>query len=75
MDEQDKILSDVALEETKDEYADEWWCTECEMGPMAEKEDKCTRCGARSGKIYDNDADGWEDEDEMEGVEEINYDY
>ena len=75
MDEQDKILSDVVSEETKDEYADEWWCTECEMGPMAEKEDKCTRCGARSGKIYDNDADGWEDEDEMEGVEEINYDY
>ena len=71
MDDWDKILNDVALEETKEEYADEWWCTECEMGPMAEKEDKCTRCGARSGKIYDNDSDGWEDEDEMEGVEEI----
>ena len=36
MDEWDKILSDVALEETKDEFHDEWWCMVCEHGPMTE---------------------------------------
>ena len=40
MDDWDKILSDVALEETKDEFQDEWWCRQCEHGPMNEKDDK-----------------------------------
>ena len=71
MDDWDKILNDVALEETKDEYADEWWCIECEHGPMTEKDDKCSRCGAKSGKVYDSDSDGWEDEDIESEVEEI----
>ena len=71
MDEWDKILNDVALEETKDEYADEWFCMECEHGPMTEKEDKCSRCGAKSGKVYNDDSDGWEDEDIESEVEEI----
>ena len=71
MDEWDKILSDVALEETKDELHDEWWCIECEHGPMTEKEDKCSRCGTKSGKVYNNDSDGWEDEDIESEVEEI----
>ena len=71
MDDWDKILSDVALEETKDEFHDEWWCTECEHGPMTEKEDKCSRCGTKSGKVYNNDSDGWEDEDIESEVEEI----
>ena len=71
MDDWDKILNDVALEETKEEYADEWWCIECEHGPMTEKEDKCSRCGAKSGKVYNNDSDGWEDEDIESEVEEI----
>ena len=71
MDDWDKILNDVVLEETKDEYADEWWCNQCEHGPMTEKESKCSRCGARSGKIYDNDSDGWEDENIESEVEEI----
>jgi len=71
MDEWDKILNDVALEETKDEYADEWFCLECEHGPMTEKEDKCSRCGAKSGKVYNDDSDGWEDEDIESEVEEI----
>ena len=71
MDDWDKILSDVALEETKDEFQDEWWCIECEHGPMTEKEDKCSRCGTKSGKVYNNDSDGWEDEDIEAEVEEI----
>ena len=61
----DKILSDVALEEEKLDSLDnqeEWWCTDCEHGPMIEKETKCSRCGAKSGKTYqDEEMDGWED--------------
>ena len=39
---------------------------------MAEKEIKCSRCGARSGKVYDEETmDGWEDEDIESEVEEI----
>jgi hypothetical protein len=38
---------------------------------MSEKEPKCSRCGAKSGKIYDNSSDGWEDEDVEAEVEEI----
>ena len=71
MDEWDKILNDVALDETKEEYADEWFCSECEHGPMNEKDDKCTRCGTKSGKVYNNESDGWEDEDIESEVEEI----
>ena len=67
----DKILSDVTLEEEKLESED-WWCMDCEHGPMAEKENKCSRCGARSGKVYDEEhMDGWEDEDIESEVEEI----
>ena len=71
MDDWDKILNNVELDETKEEYADEWFCSECEHGPMIEKEDKCSRCGAKSGKVYNDDSDGWEDEDIESEVEEI----
>ncbi len=50
---------------------DEWWCIECEHGPMAEKEDRCSRCGAKSGKVYNNDSDGWEEPEVEDEVEEI----
>tara|TARA_Y100001970_G_scaffold75346_1_gene95473 strand:- start:1583 stop:1795 length:213 start_codon:yes stop_codon:yes gene_type:complete len=69
MDDLDQILSDVALEEDNHEL--DWWCSDCEHGPMTEKEHKCSRCGAKSGKVYDNDSDGWEDEDVEAEVEEI----
>ena len=71
MDDLDKILSDVALEEEK-QQVEEWWCEDCEHGPMTEKEDKCSRCGARNGKVYhDEELTGWEDEDIESEVEEI----
>ena len=39
---------------------------------MTEKENKCSRCGAKSGKTYqDEEMDGWEDEDIEAEVEEI----
>ena len=70
MDDLDKILSDVALDEEK--QSEDWWCQDCEHGPMTEKENKCSRCGAKSGKAYnDEEMDGWEDEDIESEVEEI----
>ena len=66
----DKILSDVDLEEEKD-HADDWWCSSCEHGPMTEKESKCSRCGTNNGKVYNEEPTGWEDEDIEAEVEEI----
>ena len=74
MDELDKILNDVAIEEERlsVEENEDWYCQECEHGPMMEKEDKCSRCGAKSGKTYqDEEMTGWEDEDIESEVEEI----
>jgi hypothetical protein len=42
---------------------------------MTEKDDKCTRCGAKTGKVYNNESDGWEDPDIEAEVGEIDYDY
>ena len=67
MDDWDKILDNVELDETKEEYADEWFCSECEHGPMNEKDDKCTRCGEKNSQYHD----GWNDEDIESEVEEI----
>ena len=75
MDELDNILSNIDLEEekneVKEEYVDDWYCQDCEHGPMTEKDDECTRCGAKNSQFGDDEITGWEDEDEMEGVEEI----
>ena len=70
LDDWDKIICDVNLEE-ETEYADDWWCSLCEHGPMTEKETKCSRCGIKNGKVYDEEPTGWEDEDIESEVEEI----
>ena len=75
MDDLDNILSNIDLEEekneVKDEYVDDWYCMDCEHGPMNEADDECTRCGAKNSQFVDKEITGWEDEDEIEGVEEI----
>ena len=75
MDDLDNILSNIDLEEekneVKEEYVDDWYCMDCEHGPMNEADDECTRCGAKNSQFVDKEITGWEDEDEMEGVEEI----
>jgi hypothetical protein len=38
---------------------------------MTEKDHKCSRCGAKNGKVYNDESDGWEDEDVEAEVEEI----
>ncbi len=75
MDEIDNILSNIDLEEEKNElkedYVDDWFCQECEHGPMEEKDDKCTRCGAKNSQYAEEELTGWEDEDIESEVEEI----
>ena len=69
----DKILDTLDQEdENKDiEYADDWYCMDCEHGPMDEKDDKCTRCGKKNSQYVDEEITGWEDEDIESEVEEI----
>ena len=72
----DEILSEINLEEektqVKEDYADEWWCMDCEHGPMDEKDDKCSRCGTKNSQYQsDEEITGWEDEDVESEVEEI----
>ena len=75
MDRLDEILSSIDLEEEKteikEEYVDDWYCQDCEHGPMTESDSHCTRCGCKNGEPYAGEETGWEEEDEMEGVEEI----
>jgi len=74
MDRLNEILSNIDLEEEKDEikeeYVDDWYCQDCEHGPMTEGDTHCSRCGCKNGEAYAEET-GWEEEDEMEGVEEI----
>ena len=60
---------------TKDEFQDEWWCRECEYGPMEEKDNKCHRSGAKNNQYFKDEVDGWEDPDIDKEVEEIDYGY
>jgi len=76
MDELDNILSNIDLEEekneVKEEYVDDWYCMDCEHGPMNESDDKCTRCGAKNSQYHgEEEITGWEDEDIESEVEEI----
>ena len=49
-----------------------WWCTDCEHGPMDEKDDKCSRCGTKNSQYQsEEEMTGWEDEDIESEVEEI----
>ena len=76
MDELDKILDSINLEEEKlemeDEFVDDWYCMDCEHGPMTESDSHCTRCGVKNGNAHPGEEmTGWEEEDEMAGIEEI----
>ena len=73
IDELDNILTSIDLEEEKlDTEEKDWYCEECEHGPMMDKDTRCTRCGAKPGKTYqEEELTGWEDEDIESEVEEI----
>jgi|TARA_B100000424_G_scaffold263794_1_gene251474 uncharacterized paraquat-inducible protein A len=72
----DKILDTLDQEdENKDiEYADDWYCMECDYGPMNDEHDKCGRCGEPHPTMKKRDTtneDGWEDENIEAELEEI----
>jgi uncharacterized paraquat-inducible protein A len=68
----DNILSNIDLEEQKMETEEkDWYCKDCEHGPMMDNDTNCTRCGAKHGAHQDEEMTGWEDEDIEAEVEEI----
>ena len=71
MDDLDNILSSIDLEEDKLETEEkDWYCGDCEHGPMMDGDTHCSRCGTKHGH-HEEEMTGWEEEDEMEVVEEI----
>jgi len=74
MDELDHILTNIDLEEELTETEDtakDWYCGDCEHGPMMDNDTHCTRCGAKHSSHQQEEMTGWEDEDIESEVEEI----
>ena len=74
IDDLDNIMNTIDLEEEIEDTEDtakDWYCTDCEHGPMMDTETNCSRCGAKHGKHYHEEMTGWEDEDIESEVEEI----
>jgi uncharacterized paraquat-inducible protein A len=75
MDRLTEILSEIDLEEQKreieDDIAEDWYCDDCEHGPMEPKETHCSRCGMKHRYNQDDEITGWEDADIESEVEEI----
>ena len=72
MEDLDNILSNIDLEEDKLETEEkDWYCGDCEHGPMMDNDTHCSRCGAKHGTHKDEEMTGWEDEDIEAEVEEI----
>ena len=73
MDDLDNILTNIDLEEDKIETeVEDWYCDDCEHGPMMTSESHCTRCGAKHRfHKKEEEITGWEDEDIESEVEEI----
>ena len=50
MDDLDNILTNIDLEEDKLETEEkDWYCGDCEHGPMMDNDTHCSRCGAKHG--------------------------
>ena len=74
IDDLDNIMNTIDLEEEIEDTEDtakDWYCTDCEHGPMTESDDKCTRCGKKNSQYAEEELTGWEDEDIESEVEEI----
>tara|TARA_R100001594_G_C3845065_1_gene216918 strand:- start:274 stop:420 length:147 start_codon:yes stop_codon:yes gene_type:complete len=35
------------IEWTKEEYVDDWYCRNCEHGPLSQGDDCCPECGTK----------------------------
>ena len=75
LDDLDNILNSIDLEEEKleidEEFKEDWFCDDCEHGPMMDSDSHCTRCGAKHKYSQPEELTGWEDEDIEAEVEEI----
>jgi len=74
MDDIDNILSNIDLEEElieTEDKAKDWYCGDCEHGPMMDNDTHCSRCGAKHSHYQEEEMTGWEDEDIESEVEEI----
>ena len=74
MDDIDNILSNIDLEEElieTEDTAKDWYCDDCEHGPMMDGDTHCSRCGAKHSYHQEEEMTGWEDEDIESEVEEI----
>ena len=72
MEDLDNILSNIDLEEDKLETEEkDWYCGDCEHGPMMDDDTNCSRCGAKHGVKHKEEMTGWESEDIESEVEEI----
>jgi len=68
----DNILSNIDLEEQKLETEEkDWYCEDCEHGPMMDKDTNCSRCGVKHSSHQVEEMTGWEEEDIESEVEEI----
>ena len=72
-----KLIDSLDMEDEDNqnlEYADDWYCMECDYGPMNDEHDKCGRCGEPHSTLKKGtnvNEDGWEDEDIESELEEI----
>ena len=73
MDDLDNILTNIDLEEEKLETEEkDWYCNDCEHGPMMDGDTHCSRCGEKhSANHHEEEMTGWESEDIESEVEEI----
>ena len=74
MDDIDNILSNIDLEEElieTEDTAKDWYCGDCEHGPMMDNDTNCSRCGAKHSHHQEEEMTGWEEEDIESEVEEI----
>ena len=54
------------------DHPDDWYCDDCEHGPMMMSETHCSRCGAKHRfHKREEEMTGWEDEDIESEEEEI----
>ena len=73
MDEWEKII-DTLDDNVEKEFVDEWYCNECDYGPMNEGDDECGRCSEPHPTLKKKDTtneDGWGDENVEAELEEI----
>jgi|TARA_A100001388_G_scaffold145813_1_gene108192 rubrerythrin len=58
-------------DEVNEDYADDWYCQNCEHGPLSEDDDRCPRCGTKWNEHFPEEAECDEDGYPIEKYEEV----